>query len=332
MIEHLDEDARLLFLSSWLPSNLAAYAARNTAGFVIAELINLIRDVHFRITTQNVKRPEIRHVEWAIDKRNASFADAIGAPKKLRMPMQIPSVSWEDVGGLEETKRVVIESIESNLHGTGLKRSGVIFFGPPGCGKTLIAKGDSLAVATEFKIAFLNVKGPELLNKYVGQSEENLRKVFERARQASPCVIFFDELDSLAPSRGRSGDSGGVADRIVSQLLAELDSLHQSPHIKVFVMAATNRADLLDPALLTPGRFDKIIEVKPGTDVESKVKILEAVTRKLHLAKDVDLHAVAEQCGEIATGAEMYGLVSAVVLEAVREQVRQFLGGFGISL
>ncbi|CAJ0590056.1 unnamed protein product [Cylicocyclus nassatus] len=319
MIEHLDEDARLIFLSSWLTFELATYAARNTAGFVIAELINLIRDVHFRITTQKVDRPEISHVEWAIDKRNASFADAIGAPK-------IPSVSWDDVGGLEETKRTVIESIESNLHGTGLKRSGVIFFGPPGCGKTLIAK----AVATEFKIAFLNVKGPELLNKYVGQSEENLRKVFERARQASPCVIFFDELDSLAPSRGRSGDSGGVADRIVSQLLAELDSLHQSPHIKVFVMAATNRADLLDPALLTPGRFDKIIEVKPGTDLESKVKILEAVTRKLHLAKDVDLHAVAEKCGEIATGAEMYGLVSAVVLEAIREQIHLIEAGHAV--
>ncbi|KHJ75594.1 ATPase, AAA family, partial [Oesophagostomum dentatum] len=193
---------RLRFLSSRLPMDLANYAAKNTAGFVLAELVNLLRDIHFRITTTKADAVEECHVEWAIDKRNASFADVIGAPK-------IPTVSWDDVGGLEETKRTVIESIESNLRGTGLKRSGIIFFGPPGCGKTLIAK----AVATEFKIAFLSVKGPELLNKYVGQSEENLRNVFERARQASPCVIFFDELDSLAPSRGLHGDSAGVTDR-----------------------------------------------------------------------------------------------------------------------
>ncbi|VDM70731.1 unnamed protein product, partial [Strongylus vulgaris] len=112
LIEHLDEDARLLFLSSRLPLDMAKYAARNTSGFVIAELINLIKDTHFRMTTQNAEHLQLCHVEWAIDKRNSSFADAIGAPK-------IPTVSWADVGGLDETKRTVIESIESNLHGTG---------------------------------------------------------------------------------------------------------------------------------------------------------------------------------------------------------------------
>ncbi|EPB71365.1 hypothetical protein ANCCEY_09550 [Ancylostoma ceylanicum] len=134
MTEHLDEDTRFSFLSTRMPSELAKFAARNTAGFVIAELINLLKDAHFRMTLLEADRLEISHVEWAIDKRNASFADAIGAPK-------IPSVSWDDVGGLEETKRTVIESIEASLHGTGIRRSGVIFFGPPGCGKTLIAKG-----------------------------------------------------------------------------------------------------------------------------------------------------------------------------------------------
>ncbi|KAK6021553.1 hypothetical protein OSTOST_12773, partial [Ostertagia ostertagi] len=146
----------------------------------------------------------------------------------------IPSVSWDDVGGFEETKRLIIESIEANLQGSRLQRSGIMLFGPPGCGKTLIAKGllsrysENIAitpVATEFKIAFLSVKGPELLNMYVGQSEENVRKgksyfcqfsfkdfLFERARQASPCVVFFDEIDSLAPNRGRNGDAGGVMD------------------------------------------------------------------------------------------------------------------------
>lgn len=203
--------------------------------------------------------------------------------------MQIPNVRWEDVGGLEETKQTVLESIRTNLFGSrALKRSGIILYGSPGCGKTLIAK----AVATEFKIAFLSVKGPELLNKYVGQSEENLRKVFERAKQASPCVIFFDEIDSLAPNRGRNGDSGGVIDRIVSQLLAELDKLHNSPLTKVFVMGATNRPDLLDNSLMTPGRFDKLVEVKPGEDVESKTKILEAVSRKMRFEEDVDLREI----------------------------------------
>ncbi|KAE9412834.1 hypothetical protein Angca_008675, partial [Angiostrongylus cantonensis] len=281
VIDYFDESDRLSFFSSRLPPDLASFAAKNTTGFVMAELVDLLKDVEFFLHTEKAKSVQVSHVEKAIDKRNDSFSDAIGAPK-------IPSVSWDEVGGLEETKRVVIESIEVNLRGGKLRRSGIIFFGPPGCGKTLLAK----AVATEFKVAFLNVKGPELLNKYVGQSEENLRKVFERARQASPCVIFFDELDSLAPNRGRHGDSGGVMDRIVSQLLAELDSLHQSPHIKVFVMAATNRADLLDPALLTPGRFDKVIHVEPGTDVESKTKILRAVSKKVLFAEDVNLEEV----------------------------------------
>ncbi|KAK6757542.1 hypothetical protein RB195_015387 [Necator americanus] len=316
MITHLDEDARRHFLSPRLPPDLAHYAARNTAGFSIAELVYLLRDIHYHVTTEEIEKLELAHVEWAIDKRNANFADVIGAPK-------IPTVSWDDVGGLEETKRLVIESIEMNLHGSGLRRSGIIFFGPPGCGKTLLAK----AVATEFKIAFLSVKGPELLNKYVGQSEENLRKVFERARQASPCVIFFDELDSLAPCRGRSNDAGGVTDRIVAQLVGELDSLHLSPHIKVFVLGATNRPDLLDPALLTSGRFDKVIHVKPATDVESKLRILQAVTRKAHLDDDVDLREVASLCDEQMTGAEMYGLVSAAVMEAIREQIHLIEAG-----
>ncbi|KAK6021102.1 hypothetical protein OSTOST_13238, partial [Ostertagia ostertagi] len=151
-------------------------------GFVLAELVDLLKDVDFKVTTEEADRIEISHLEWAIDKRNSLFAEAVGAPK-------IPSVSWDDVGGFEETKRLIIESIEANLQGSRLQRSGIMLFGPPGCGKTLIAKGlfsrysygyhtyvRILAVATEFKIAFLSVKGPELLNMYVGQSEENVRK------------------------------------------------------------------------------------------------------------------------------------------------------------
>jgi len=127
---------------------------------------------------------------------------------------------------------------------------GILLYGPPGTGKTLIAK----AIATSFSLNFFSVKGPELLNMYIGESEANVRKVFQRARDAKPCIVFFDELDSVAPKRGKHGDSGGVMDRIVSQLLAELDGISSGKDGAVFVIGATNRPDLLDPALLRPGR------------------------------------------------------------------------------
>lgn len=142
------------------------------------------------------------------------------------------------------------------LFGAGLKkRSGILLYGPPGTGKTLLAK----AIATSCSLNFFSVKGPELLNMYIGESEANVRRVFQRARDAKPCVVFFDELDSVAPKRGEKGDSGGVMDRIVSQLLAELDGMSEggegSGAGDVFVIGATNRPDLLDPALLRPGRY-----------------------------------------------------------------------------
>ncbi|EFN50862.1 hypothetical protein CHLNCDRAFT_28658, partial [Chlorella variabilis] len=174
----------------------------------------------------------------------------------------IPSVKWEDVGGLHDIKRAILDTVElplkhPELFAGGLRRrSGVLLYGPPGTGKTLLAK----AVATECSISFLSVKGPELINMYVGESERQIREasVFARARRARPCVVFFDELDSLAPARGRGSDSGGVMDRVVSQLLAEIDGVQVGD---VFLVGATNRPDLLDPALLRPGRLDKLLYV-----------------------------------------------------------------------
>jgi peroxin-6 len=162
---------------------------------------------------------------------------------------------------------------------------GILFYGPPGTGKTLLAK----AVATECSLNFLSVKGPELLNMYIGESEANVRRVFQRARDARPCVIFFDELDSVAPKRGEKGDSGGVIDRIVSQLLAELDGVNGDGDGSgdVFVIGATNRPDLLDPALLRPGRFDKLLYLGISEDDESQAKIIQALTRKLARACNV---------------------------------------------
>jgi peroxin-6 len=215
--------------------------------------------------------------DLAVEAARKNFADAIGAPK-------IPNVGWDDVGGLTNVKDAVMETIQLPLERPELfakgmkKRSGILFYGPPGTGKTLLAK----AIATEFSLNFFSVKGPELLNMYIGESEANVRRVFQRARDARPCVVFFDELDSVAPKRGNQGDSGGVMDRIVSQLLAELDGMSDGEDGGggVFVIGATNRPDLLDAALLRPGRFDKMLYLGVSDTHEKQLTIMEALTRK----------------------------------------------------
>ncbi|XP_074204848.1 peroxisome biogenesis factor 6 isoform X1 [Camelus bactrianus] len=240
--------------------------------------------------------------------------------------LRIPSVSWHDVGGLQEVKKEILETIQLPLEhpellSLGLRRSGLLLHGPPGTGKTLLAK----AVATECSLTFLSVKGPELINMYVGQSEENVREVFARARAAAPCIIFFDELDSLAPSRGRSGDSGGVMDRVVSQLLAELDGLHSTQD--VFVIGATNRPDLLDPALLRPGRFDKLVFVGVSEDRASQLRVLSAITRKFRLEPSVSLVDVLDHCPPQLTGADLYSLCSDAMTAALKRRVRDLEEG-----
>lgn len=215
--------------------------------------------------------------EVAVEAARKNFSDSIGAPK-------IPNVTWDDVGGLNNIKDAVTETIQLPLERPELfakgmkKRSGILFYGPPGTGKTLLAK----AIATEYSLNFFSVKGPELLNMYIGESEANVRRVFQRARDARPCVVFFDELDSVAPKRGNQGDSGGVMDRIVSQLLAELDGMSGGDDGGggVFVIGATNRPDLLDPALLRPGRFDKMLYLGVSDTNDKQQTILEALTRK----------------------------------------------------
>lgn len=252
--------------------------------------------------------------DTAVDTARMNFADAIGAPK-------IPSVSWEDVGGLTNVKDALIETIQLPLERPELfakgmkKRSGILFYGPPGTGKTLLAK----AIATEFSLNFFSVKGPELLNMYIGESEANVRRVFQRARDARPCVVFFDELDSVAPKRGNQGDSGGVMDRIVSQLLAELDGMNGGEENSggVFVIGATNRPDLLDTALLRPGRFDKMLYLGVSDTHEKQATILEALTRKFTLHSDVSLSRVANRLPFTYTGADLYALCSDAMLKAI---------------
>ncbi|RMZ88388.1 hypothetical protein DV736_g4381, partial [Chaetothyriales sp. CBS 134916] len=260
----------------------------------------------------------------AISAARSTFSDAIGAPK-------IPTVTWADVGGLASQKDAIMETISlpltrPELFANGIrKRSGILFYGPPGTGKTLLAK----AIATEFSLNFFSVKGPELLNMYIGESEANVRRVFQRARDARPCVVFFDELDSVAPKRGNQGDSGGVMDRIVSQLLAELDGMSSSPADDgqsasgpsggsgVFVIGATNRPDLLDPALLRPGRFDKMLYLGVADSHDQQVTILQALTRKFTLDDSVDLNRVASRLPFTYTGADLYALCSDAMLKAI---------------
>lgn len=245
-------------------------------------------------------------------KRNAS---ALGAPK-------VPNVKWEDVGGLEDVKKSILDTVQlpllhKDLFSSGLrKRSGVLLYGPPGTGKTLLAK----AVATECSLNFLSVKGPELINMYIGESEKNVRDIFQKARSARPCVIFFDELDSLAPARGASGDSGGVMDRVVSQMLAEIDGLNDSTQ-DLFIIGASNRPDLIDPALLRPGRFDKLLYVGVNTEISYRERVLQALTRKFKLDEDVSLHSIAKKCPPNFTGADMYALCADAWFHAAKRTV-----------
>ncbi|KAF7295187.1 AAA domain-containing protein [Mycena indigotica] len=300
--------------------------ATETAALVASDLTSLVQTAESRAVARaaNVTNSTEKEViearvgvtaqdfESALEKIRTIHSESIGAPK-------IPNVTWDDVGGLASVKSDILDTIQlplehPELFSDGLKkRSGILLYGPPGTGKTLLAK----AVATSCSLNFFSVKGPELLNMYIGESEANVRRVFQRARDARPCVIFFDELDSVAPKRGNHGDSGGVMDRIVSQLLAELDGMSSDGGPDVFVIGATNRPDLLDPALLRPGRFDRLLYLGVSDTHEAQLNILKALTRKFRLDPALDLQALAEQCPFNYTGADFYALCSDAMLNAM---------------
>ncbi|KAG7399435.1 peroxisomal assembly protein [Phytophthora boehmeriae] len=237
----------------------------------------------------------------------------------------IPNVKWTDVGGLEDVKDEILDVVQlpikhPELFASGVRqRSGILLYGPPGTGKTLLAK----AIATECNLNFLSVKGPELLNMYIGESEKNVRQVFAKARSCRPCILFFDELDSLAPMRGRGSDSGGVMDRVVSQLLTEIDGLSGGGNDQVFVIGATNRPDLLETGLLRPGRFDRLLYLGICNEKSAQLKVLKAQTRKFTLAEDADLEAVVEHCPLNFTGADFYALSSSALAAALKDRVEE---------
>jgi transitional endoplasmic reticulum ATPase len=236
--------------------------------------------------------------------------------------LETPDVRWKDIGGLENVKKELQEAVEWPLKYPDLYTAigysmpkGILLYGPSGTGKTLLAK----SVATESEANFISVRGPELLSKWVGESERGVREVFRRARQASPCVIFFDEIDALAPVRGLGGDSM-VTERVVSQLLTELDGIQSLNG--VVVLAATNRMDMVDPALLRAGRFDKLLFIPPP-DKAARRAILDIQTKGKPISKDLDMERVSEMMDGF-TGADITSVVNTAVSLVLQEFVAKF--------
>jgi transitional endoplasmic reticulum ATPase len=234
--------------------------------------------------------------------------------------VEVPNVRWDDVGGHELLKQRLIEAVEWPLQYPHLFEEagarppkGILLSGPPGCGKTLLAK----AIANESKVNFISVKGPELLSKYVGESEQAVREVFRKAKQASPCIVFFDEIDALVPVRSSGAAESHVADRVLSQFLAELDGIEELKGI--LILAATNRVDMLDPAVLRPGRFDEIVEIPPLRE-KDRLEIFRVHLRHKPLDKGIDLADLAHKTDGFS-GAEIASVCNRAALLAVRRAV-----------
>jgi transitional endoplasmic reticulum ATPase len=304
------------------------HLAAMTHGFTGADLAALCREAAMAALRRVLPRIDLR-IEAStysqlldIEVTMGDFTAALHEvePSALReVLVEIPDIGWDDIGGLDAVKQELREIVEWPMRYADLFRrarlrphKGVLLHGPPGTGKTLLAK----AVAKQSGANFISVKGPELLSKYVGDSEKGVREVFRKARQAAPCVVFFDEIDSLAPRRGSGGD-GHVGERVVAQLLSEMDGIEDLEG--VLVLAATNRVDMIDPALLRPGRFDRVIEIRTP-DEAARLSVLKVHTRGRTLASDVDLCDLARRTDGFC-GADLDQLLRDAAMNAVRDVV-----------
>ena len=258
--------------------------------------------------------------------RMQDFMDVIKEmePSAMReVFVEVPDIKWDDIGGLSSIKQELQEAVEWPLKYSGIftyadatPPKGILLYGPPGTGKTLMAK----AAANESEANFISIKGPELLSKWVGESEKGVREIFRKARQAAPCIIFFDELDAIAPARGGDHGDSHVTERVISQFLTEMDGLEILTN--VVVIGATNRPDIIDPALLRPGRFDRILYVSPP-DRDSRLQIIKIHTKKKPLADDVNIEKLADHTDRY-TGADIASLSSAAVMLALREHISKY--------
>jgi transitional endoplasmic reticulum ATPase len=297
--------------------------AEMTHGFTGADLAALVKEAFMRALKRAITKcsgctPEELMSQLIVTNEDflAAFRSII--PSGLReIFIETPDVSWSDIGGLDEVKQVLVENVILPLKNPDLYEKygikpprGLLLYGPPGCGKTLLAK----AVAKESGFNFIAVRGPEILSKWVGESERAIREIFKKARMHAPSIVFLDEVDSIAPIRGLLSDSG-VTERVVTQLITELDGIKDLNN--VVVIAATNRPDLIDPALLRPGRLDKLVYVPPP-DLKARLEILKVHTRYLPLSDDVDLYELAKLT-ENYSGADLEALVREAFIIALRE-------------
>jgi len=303
--------------------------ANMTHGYTGADLAGLCRETAMKALRRYL--PEINVEEERVppsvlEKMEIKMEDFLNAYKEItptamrEVYIEVPTVHWTDIGGLEGVKEELREAVEWPLKNPQVfKRmgirppKGILLFGPPGCGKTLLA----MAVATECEANFVTIKGPEVFSKWVGESEKAIREVFRKARMASPAVIFFDEFDSLVPRRGLGYADSGVTERVISQLLTEMDGIITLED--VVVIAATNRPDIVDPAILRPGRFDRLIYV-PDPDEKARLEILRIYTKEMPLTKDVDLAQLTSMTKGYS-GADINAVCREAALNALRRDI-----------
>jgi transitional endoplasmic reticulum ATPase len=303
-----------------------------THGFVGADLQALAKEAAIRALRRILPEIDLSAESIPADTLNKiivkmqDFIEVVNEmePSAMReVFVEVPDVRWEDIGGLQSIKQELREAVEWPLKYQGMfayadatPPKGILLYGPPGTGKTLMAK----ATANESEANFISIKGPELLSKWVGESEKGVREIFRKARQAAPCIIFFDEIDAIAPARGADFGNSHVTERVISQMLTELDGLEVLTN--VVVIAATNRPDIIDSALLRPGRFDRLLYVPPP-DYESRKQIILIHTKKKPLADDTNIDNLASKTDGY-TGADIAAVASAAVMLALREHISKY--------